>query len=69
MLHESSHRKRHTNEAIDEVVSMDYDVFVNSVMFGQNDAGKFLKGTDKIRKEMIIKLLHLENIDPCYLFS
>jgi len=41
---------------------MDYDLFVNSVMFGQNDAGKFLTGTDKTRKEMIGSLLRIEEI-------
>jgi len=59
---EASHRTTNTNEAILEAINMDYEVFVNSVMFGQNDAGQFLTGTDKIRKEMIVRLLHLENI-------
>jgi hypothetical protein len=37
-------------------------LFVNSQMFGQNDAGKYLVGTDKTRKEMLISLLKLENV-------
>lgn len=57
-----SHRKSDTAEAIADVITMDYDVFVNSQMFGQSDAGKFLTGTDKTRKEMIISLLMLENV-------
>lgn len=59
---EASHRTSNTNEAILEAINMDYEVFVNSVMFGQNDAGQFLTGTDKIRKEMLVRLLHLEGI-------
>lgn len=59
---EASHRTANTNEAILEAINMDYEVFVNSVMFGQNDAGQFLTGTDKTRKEMIVRLLHLENV-------
>jgi len=58
----SSHRTGDTKVAIEEVITTDYDLFVNSQMFGQNDAGKILIGTDKIRKEMLISLLHLENV-------
>jgi len=57
-----SHRKSDTAEAIADVITMDYDVFVNSQMFGQSDAGKYLTGTDKTKKEMIISLLMLENV-------
>jgi len=57
-----SHRKDDTQDAIEDVITMDYDVFVNSQMFGQNDAGKYLTGTDKIKKEMLISLLRLENV-------
>ena len=59
---QAGHRTKDTNESILNVINMDYDVFVNSVMFGQKDAGRFLKGTDKVRKEMIINLLQLENV-------
>lgn len=58
----SSHRKRDTKKSLDEVIIEDYDIFVNTVMFGQADAGKFLTGTDKIKKDMIIELLKLEDI-------
>lgn len=58
----ASHRKDDTQEAIEDVITMDYDVFVNSQMFGQSDAGKYLTGTDKIKKEMLISLLRLENV-------
>jgi exonuclease SbcC len=58
----SGHRKSSTNESILNAVGMDYDVFVNSVMFAQSDAGKFLTGSDKTRKEMFVSLLMLEEI-------
>jgi DNA repair exonuclease SbcCD ATPase subunit len=57
-----SHRKTDTEDAVSDVLTMDYDVFVNSQMFGQSDAGKYLTGTDKIKKEMLISLLRLENV-------
>jgi len=63
---QSSHRKTDTQDAIREIVGMDYDVFCNSVLFGQNDAGKFVSGTDKVKKEMVVSLLHLEHVvDGC----
>jgi len=58
----SSHRKADTKKSLDQVIVEDYDIFVNTVMFGQADAGKFLTGTDKIKKDMIIELLKLEDI-------
>lgn len=57
-----SHRTGDTKANLDEIMTMDYDLFVNSQMFGQNDAGKYLIGTDKTKKEMLIALLRLENI-------
>lgn len=59
---ESGHRKADTADALAKIINYDYDVFVNSAMFGQNDAGKFLIGTDKTRKEMLINVLRLENV-------
>ena len=56
------HRSGDTNDAIANITPWDYDVFVNGAMFAQNDAGKFLTGTDKIRKEMLINLLNLEDV-------
>lgn len=59
---QAGHRKADTNESIAQVTSMDYDLFVNSVLFGQSDAGKFLTGSDKTRKEMLVSLLKLEGV-------
>jgi DNA repair exonuclease SbcCD ATPase subunit len=58
----SGHRTGDTKDSISDVIKIDYDVFVNSQMFGQNDAGKYLTGTDKTKKEMLISLLRLENV-------
>jgi len=58
----SGHRKKDTKRSLEDVIVEDYDIFVNTVMFGQSDAGKFLTGTDKIKKDMIIELLKLEDI-------
>jgi len=58
----ASHRTGDTNLSIDNVTPWDYDVFINGAMFAQNDAGKFLTGTDKVRKEMLISLLRLEDV-------
>jgi len=58
----AGHRTVDTNDAIANVTPWDYDVFVNGAMFAQNDAGKFLMGTDKTRKEMLINLLGLEDV-------
>jgi len=63
---ESSHRTGSTNEAIVEAIGLEYDIFCSGLMFGQNDSGKFLIGTDKIKKDMLINILHLEDVvDGC----
>lgn len=61
VLSESGHRTKDTKKSIDEVNDMPYELFVSSQMFGQNDAGIFLSGTDKVRKEMLIALLDMES--------
>jgi DNA repair exonuclease SbcCD ATPase subunit len=58
----SGHRKKDTKKSLDQVILDDFDIFVNTVMFGQNDAGKFLIGTDKVKKDMIIDILKLEDV-------
>lgn len=60
---QSGHRTGDTNDTIAKVINLDYDLFCSSIMFGQgSDGGKFLVGTDSTRKEMLIGLLHLENV-------
>lgn len=46
-----------------QLVSMDFDTFSNSVMFGQSDADKFIRGTDKTKKDIFIKILGLGVMD------
>ena len=58
----SGHRSNDTRNAIEDIITSDYDVFVNSQFFAQNDSGKYLMGTDKVRKEILISLLKLENV-------
>ena len=48
---------------INQLVSMDFDTFSNSVMFGQSDADRFIRGTDKVKKEIFVKILGLTILD------
>jgi DNA repair exonuclease SbcCD ATPase subunit len=57
-----SHRTKDTSEEILKTIGIDFDIFSSSIMFGQNDAGKFLISADKDRKDMMIKILHLEDV-------
>lgn len=60
------HRSTDTKKSVEEVNVNDYDIFVNSQMMGQNDAGKFLTGTDKVVKEMIVNLLKMDHaVEGC----
>lgn len=56
------HRTKDTSEEILKTIGIDFDIFSSSIMFGQNDAGKFLISADKDRKDMLIKILHLEDV-------
>lgn len=53
------HRGEDANKAVAELIRMPFETFCNSLLFGQNDAGQFLIGTDKTRKEIIIDILQL----------
>ena len=53
------HRGEDANKAVAELIRMPFETFCNSLLFGQNDAGQFLIGTDKTRKEIIINILQL----------
>jgi exonuclease SbcC len=55
----SGHRKEDAESKIEQLIQMDYETFSNSLMFGQNDAGRFIRGTDKVKKEILIKILRL----------
>ena len=55
----AGHRGEDANLVLSELVRMPFETFCNSLLFGQNDAGQFLVGTDKTRKEIIINILQL----------
>jgi DNA repair exonuclease SbcCD ATPase subunit/DNA repair exonuclease SbcCD nuclease subunit len=59
----SGHRKRDAAGILSQLLKMDYETFSNSVMFGQMDSGRFIRGTDKVKKEIIIKILQLTILD------
>ncbi|AMQ66626.1 exonuclease [Bacillus phage Shbh1] len=49
-----------TNAAIERIVGIDYNTFINSIMFSQgNGAGRFAKSTDKEKKEILENLVNL----------
>jgi len=52
-------------ELEEKVLKCNFDLFRNSVMFGQNDVLVFTHGTDKERKDIIGKLLGFDEIDRC----
>jgi len=62
-----SHRTGTTTKKIEDVIDRDYDTFCSSLMFGQNDSGKFLIGTDKVKKDMLISVLHFDDAVKRYL--
>ena len=55
----AGHRGEDANKTISGLIKMPFETFCNSLLFGQNDAGQFLVGTDKTRKEIIINILQL----------
>jgi len=59
----SGHRKKDASETLAQLLKMDYETFSNSVMFGQMDSGRFIRGTDKVKKEIVIKILQLAILD------
>lgn len=51
---------RDTNEVIEKIVGVDYNTFINSVLFSQgNGAGRFSTATDKEKKEILENLVNL----------
>src|SRR5690606_28674178 len=50
-----------TNAVIERIVGVDYNTFINSIMFSQGaGAGKFATATDKEKKEILENLVNLE---------
>lgn len=51
---------RETNAAIEQVVGIDYNTFINSIMFSQGSgAGRFATATDREKKEILENLVNL----------
>src|SRR5690606_15704134 len=52
---------RDTNKTIENIVGIDYNTFINSIMFSQGSgAGRFAMATDKEKKEILENLVNLE---------
>lgn len=50
-----------TNTAIEQLIGIDYNTFVNSIMFSQGSgAGRFAVATDREKKEILENLVNLE---------
>ncbi|UPI13354.1 hypothetical protein [Bacillus phage SBSphiJ7] len=50
-----------TNKTIQRIIGIDYNTFINSIMFSQgNGAGRFAIATDKEKKEILENLVHLD---------
>jgi exonuclease SbcC len=52
-----------TNEKLETLIGLNYEVFVNSVYFKQNDVALFADATSGKRKDIIKSLLHIERWD------
>jgi DNA repair exonuclease SbcCD ATPase subunit len=59
----SAQTKGKPQEKINNIVGISYEAFINSVMLVQRDVGKFLTGTNKARKEILLDLLGMNQID------
>lgn len=52
-----------TNQKLEEIVGFNYDVFVNSIYFKQNDVALFTSSTAGKRKDIVKSLLQIEQWD------
>lgn len=60
-------KKEGTNKKIVEVIGMDFNIFRNSIMFGQGDVSRFVHLKDSGRKEIFCSLISkLKEIDEEY---
>jgi len=60
---ESALTQADPEETIRNLIGIDHQSFLNSVLFAQKDSGKFLSGTDMNRKDILMNLLSLQVID------
>lgn len=59
----SASRKAEPEKAIRDLIGVDHEAFLNSVLFAQKDSGKFLSGTDMDRRDILINLLNFDIVD------
>ena len=56
----SDDTKRKTDASLTEILGLSYDIFANSVFFGQKEASSFIEGSASDRKELLCNLLGIE---------
>lgn len=54
-----------SNLLIEDIVQMDYQTFTNSILFGQGLIKTFSVATDKEKKEILEKMLQMDEIKKC----
>jgi exonuclease SbcC len=59
----SEAHQKSTQEVIDKIIGINYDVFINTVYLKQNQSNEFSKKTAKERKEIICSLLKIDKIE------
>jgi len=56
----SDDTKRKTDKELSDILGLDYDIFSNSIFFGQKDASSFIEGSASDRKELLCNLLGIQ---------
>jgi exonuclease SbcC len=52
--------KRKTDDELTKILGLNYNIFSNSVFFGQKEASSFIEGTASDRKELLCNLLDIQ---------
>lgn len=55
-----------TQEYLEKLIHINFDAFLNSVLFGQGDVLKFADSSDSVRKEIFDKIMEISNFDDYY---
>jgi exonuclease SbcC len=56
----SDDSKRKTDELLSEILGLDYNIFYNSIFFGQKEESSFIDGEASERKELLCNLLGIQ---------
>lgn len=56
----SDDTKRKTDKELSNILGLDYDIFSNSIFFGQKEASSFIDGSASDRKELLCNLLGIQ---------